>query len=260
MGVRPHAVAEPAAGQVPAGVVFGTFGLVTEEKRIPQVLRTFAAVREMMPVSHLVLVGEVARHYDVRRDIDALGLGDHVTVTGFVDDAQVGAWLSRIDVALCLRWPTSGESSASWLRCLAAGRATVTTDLVHTGDVPSLDPRTWRLQHTRRDAEAVSHAPTWRDAVTVAVDVLDEEHSLGLAMMRLASDRELRDQLAAHAQAHWRRHHTLDAMRDGYEAALAALAAAPRRPAGARPAHLDADGLTTTRRVCAAFDLESPLG
>ncbi|MBL8139692.1 MAG: glycosyltransferase family 4 protein [Acidobacteria bacterium] len=238
-------------------LVFGTFGLVTPEKRIPQILRTFAAVRPSMRPSRLVLVGEVAAHYDVAAEIAALGLTDHVTITGYVDDAEVAAWLSRLDVALCLRWPSSGESSASWLRCLAAGLATVTTDLVHNSDVPSLDPRTWLPQHTRRDAGAVSSPPTWRHAVTVAIDVLDEEHSLGLAMVRLARDTELRHALAANAHAHWQRHHTLEAMRDGYEAALAAIATTPRvsRP---RPVHLDRDGTDVVARISAHIGVPRP--
>ena len=83
------------------------------------------------------------------------------------DEADTDRWLASIDVAVCLRWPSGGETSASWLRCLAAGRATITTDLVHTSDVASLDPRTWLVQHTRTDAGAMTQAPTWRDAVSV---------------------------------------------------------------------------------------------
>ena len=257
MGVRPHDTPATAGHPAP-GILFGAFGLVTEEKRIPQVLTTFAAVRSTMPGSHLVLVGGHADHYDPAADIEALGLRDHVTLTGYVDEAATDGWLSRIDVALCLRWPTSGESSASWLRCLAAGRPTVTTDLAHASDVASLDPRTWLVQHTRTDADATRTPPTWRDAVTVAVDVIDEEHSLGLAMHRLANDRELRETLAANAHEHWLAHHTLAHMRDAYESALQAMIAAPPRARPARPAHLDADGLGLVNATAARFGIAAP--
>ena len=40
-------------------------------------------------------------------------------------DEDVSSHLAAADACLCLRWPTAGESSASWLRCLAARRATV---------------------------------------------------------------------------------------------------------------------------------------
>ncbi len=257
MGVRAHRAARPVEA-ASGGLLLGAFGLVTEEKRIPQVLRTFAAVRSRMPGSRLVLVGGCDDHYDPARDIDALGLRDHVTVTGYVDDADIDGWLSRIDVAVCLRWPTSGESSASWLRCLAAGCPTVTTDLVHSSDVPSLDPRTWMVQHASTDTAATRVAPTWRDAVTVAVDVLDEEHSLGLALSRLANDPELRETLATNGRAHWRTHHTLEQMRDAYELALQAMVAEPVRERPARPAHLDADGLHLVRATAAGFGIAPP--
>lgn len=262
MGVAPAATRAPvdvplaASGRPRPSVVFGAFGLITHEKRIPQLLKTFAAVQPSIPDSHLVLVGDVAPHYDVAADIAALGIGRHVTVTGYVDDASSSTWLASIDVAVCLRWPTGGETSASLLRCLAAGRATITTDLVHTGDVPSLDPRTWLVQHTRTDAGAMTHAPTWRDAVTVAIDVLDEEHSLALAMVRLARDRELRGVLSANASAHWRAHHTLEAMQAGYDAALARLHDMRPRPRRPRPAHLDANGLQGVRAVQRAFGVD----
>ena len=76
---------------------------------------------------------------------------DRVRVIGHVEDAEIGAYLAASDVCLCLRWPTALETSASWLHCLAAQRATVVTDLAHLADVPcnrrpdvaagALDPR-----------------------------------------------------------------------------------------------------------------------
>ena len=59
------------------------------------------------------------------------------------------AGCASTDVCLCLRWPTARETSASWLRCLAAGKPTIVTDLVHTADVAVLDPRSWTLCSTR---------------------------------------------------------------------------------------------------------------
>ena len=78
-----------------------------------------------------------------------------------------------------------------------------------------------------------------------------------LAMVRLARDTELRHALAANAHAHWQRHHTLEAMRDGYEAALAAIATTPRvsRP---RPVHLDRDGTDVVARISAHIGVPRP--
>ena len=74
------------------------------------------------------------------------------------------------------------------MRALAARVPTITTDLSHLVEIPSMDPRTWLVAHT---SEGSTPEP-----VSVAVDILDEDHSLRLAMRRLASDTSLRDRLA----------------------------------------------------------------
>ena len=78
------------------------------------------------------------------------GLADRVTVTGYVDDDALPEYLAAVDVCLNLRWPTGRETSAAWLRCLAAGKPTIITDLAHTADVPSLDLRTMTVASARR--------------------------------------------------------------------------------------------------------------
>ena len=51
-----------------------------------------------------------------------------IHVSGYLDDGAVDAHLAAADACVCLRWPTALESSASWLRCLAAGRPTIFRD------------------------------------------------------------------------------------------------------------------------------------
>jgi glycosyltransferase involved in cell wall biosynthesis len=253
MGVRaPRTDARLAAGRPVGETLFACFGLVTEEKRIPQVLRAVASVRRAGRRVRLALVGPLASHYDVRAEVEKLGLGDAVTITGFVDDAALDAWLTAADVCLCLRWPTARETSASWLRCLASGKPTVITDLLQTTAVPTLDPRTWTVMHAREDATAASVPPAARDAVAVSIDILDEDHSLGLAVARLVDDAALRERLGQNARAWWAAHHTLEHMAEAYHAAIDEARARPDPvlPEG-WPAHLRDDG---TRRVSAIVD------
>ena len=116
-----------------------------------------------------------------------------------------------------MRWPTSRETSASWLRCLAAGRPTISTDLVHTVDIPTLDPRNWSVlaspnagtSKDKRDLESETKP------VGVSIDILDEDHSLTLAMRRLATDEGLRARLGANARELWQRRFRLEAMAAG---------------------------------------------
>ena len=74
---------------------------------------------------------------------ERLGIAGRVHHAGFVSDADLPAYMQAADIGACLRWPTNGETSASWLRLLAAGRPTVITDLAHQPEVPVVDARAW---------------------------------------------------------------------------------------------------------------------
>src|SRR5258708_26745918 len=113
---------------------------------MPQILAAFRALLPHAPAARLLLAGAPAAHYDIASDIAAQGFADRVTLTGYLDaDEDLTDHLAACDVTLNLRWPTARETSRPWLRALAAGRATIITDLVHLADVPSLDPRTWTM-------------------------------------------------------------------------------------------------------------------
>jgi glycosyltransferase involved in cell wall biosynthesis len=168
-----------------------------------------------------------------------------VHVTGFVADEELPAYLAAADICSCLRWPTNRETSASWLRCLASGRATIITELMHLGDVPTLDPRGWRLLDTSRDR---------RDPIAVSIDILDEEQSLQLALERLVVDRQLREHLGTAAHEWWAAHHQLDAMAEAYRRIIDEAGATPA-PRPRLPPHLTADGTSRLRQLAAEFRL-----
>jgi hypothetical protein len=120
-------------------------------------------------------------------------------------------------VALTLRWPTAREISGPWLRCLAAGTPTVIIQLAHLVDVPSLDPRTWQAHTGLEWAMGNGQGATdVTEPVCVALDILDEDHSLRLAMRRLARDADLRRRLSRAGQRYWKATHSLAAMVDDY--------------------------------------------
>ena len=177
-----------------------------------------------------------------------------MTIAGYLEsDAALTDHLAACDVSLNLRWPTAGETSGPWLRALAAGVATVITDLVHLGDVPSLDPRSWRAQSQHQASDL-------QPPVCVAIDILDEDHSLRLAMRRLAADPELRERLGRAGQVWWQREHSLEAMVGDYERVVSEVLevrGVPEVPG--LPAHLRPDGDAKLRELLAPFDIESPL-
>jgi glycosyltransferase involved in cell wall biosynthesis len=232
----------PILASKSAVITFVAVGLITPEKRAPQILRALSVVARAVPGVRLTFGGETAPHYDVMADAERLGVADRFEVTGFLSDEALLAHVANADICLCLRWPTSRETSASWLRCLSAGKPTIINDLVHLVDVPTLDPRTWELLEARATRESLAPADADR-AVAVSVDILDEDHSLELAMRQLASDADLRASLGHAARGYWEAEHTLELMHADYERVLAEAAATEPRdpPTPGLPAHLLAD-------------------
>ena len=95
----------------------------------------------------------------------------------------------------------------------------------------------------------------WRreEAIAVSIDILDEDHSLAIAMRRLALDAGLRADLGAAARRHWAAGHTVEHMAADYERAIAAAAAAPAViPSDGPPPlppHATSDGTALARRL-----------
>ncbi len=244
-------------------VLFGCFGGLTPEKRIAQILGAFRALLAHAPGARLLLAGAPAAHYDV-----AAAIGPGVTLAGYLDaEADLTDHIAASDVCLNLRWPTARETSGPWLRALAAGKATVITDLVHLTGFASLDPRTWsRLDSGGWRAEGggwraeggSSLPPPSSDPVCVAIDILDEDHSLRLAMRRLAADADLRERLGRAAREYWTREHSVDAMADDYERVMRDAASRPDPVAGL-PAHMRDPGDRHLRALLQPFGLETDL-
>jgi glycosyltransferase involved in cell wall biosynthesis len=226
--------------------VFGCFGGLTPDKRVPQILNAFAATLTYAPTARLLLVGESPDHLDLRAEIRRRGLAPRTILTGYLDeDAALTECIAASDASLNLRWPTAGEISGPWLRCLALGLPTVIVDLAHLAGVPSLDPRTWQPHG----------GGTGDPPVCIAIDILDEDHSLGLAMRRLATQPGLRERLGCAAAGHWRREHTLEHMVEDYLRVVArALQSDVPRPA--LPPHLLDDGGRVLEGVAGQFGLQ----
>jgi glycosyltransferase involved in cell wall biosynthesis len=232
-------------------VLFGVFGGLSEEKRIPQILDALRALLPYVPNARLLLGGASAPYFDPSQEIRARNLAGKVTETGYLetDEALTDA-ISAVDVALNLRWPTAREISGPWLRALAAGKPSIVVDLLQMTDVPTLDPRSWT---------PFAGVATAEEPVAVAIDILDEDHSLRLAMRRLGEDEELRRRLGAAAQRYWLREHSPEAMRGDYERLIATAHATPA-PRPALPMHLLESGTGLLERLLKPFGVPAPFG
>ncbi len=231
------------------------FGKITPEKRVSEVLQALAACGDGLPF-HLMLCGDLVDFYDPRAEAVALGVEDRVTVTGYLPEDDLEGYITAADICLCLRWPSSRETSASWLRCLAARKATVLTDLVQQTDIPALDPRDW----------SVAGCPSGRDVhgnevrpACVVIDILDEAHSLTLALRRLITDAPLRTILSDAGRQLWRDRFTLDRMAAGYDRAMQTTCSATCNH-GTRsglPAHLSSDGTELLDELLAEMNVRT---
>jgi glycosyltransferase involved in cell wall biosynthesis len=222
-------------------VVFGVFGALTAEKRIAQILRAFARTRRYTPEARLVLAGKPDAALDIPAQVRQLNLSEAVLMLGMLDDKAFEQTIASVDVCISLRWPTALETSGPWIQALSAGRPTIITDLEQLSHVPALDPRNWPAGQT-----------TGNVAVSVAVDILDEDHSLTLAMRRLATDKDLRVSLGRSGRAFWEREHSEARMLNDYRRVMVEAASLPI-PALVLPPHLRPDPMAHMRDVLADF-------
>ncbi|MFP3939649.1 MAG: glycosyltransferase [Thermoanaerobaculia bacterium] len=147
MGIPLPPPLDPAAGRrlrrrfgVPEDApVLGSFGFQTPIKRTAVAVR--ALTTPELSRAHLLVVGESpggtpGRGADLLALARELGVADRVHETGFVPFEEFGAAIAACDLALNLRYPTAGETSASLLRILALGRAAVVSDHAQFAELP----------------------------------------------------------------------------------------------------------------------------
>lgn len=161
-------------------LLLASFGYVSPNKRVDVALRAFASIRESFPNLRYVLVGKVVEGYDLRSMVNELGLGDVVRVVGYVDDDTFRAYLAATDVGINLRHPTSGETSATMLRLMAAGKPTLVSRVDAFVELP--------------------------DDICMKIDLGPEEQSqVEEALQHLLGNRDLRRELGKKAVDYIRR-------------------------------------------------------
>ena len=150
------------------------------------------------------------------------------------------------DVVVAARWPLQGRPLVSALRAMAAAQPVIVAETHGTADWPAWDPQTWQPRDGSPGPPAV-----------ISIDPRDEEHSLVLALRRLAADVHLRAELGAAARGWWATHATIGRAVASWLPVLhdATALPAPGRP-GDWPAHLDADGSRLTRQILAQCGFE----
>jgi glycosyltransferase involved in cell wall biosynthesis len=185
-------VPDVAAAEVEGDPLFGCFGHLNETKRIEELVRAFARVRERHPGARLLLVGSLA----VR--LARLELPDGVQHRDYVPEDELWSLMRACDAIVGLRSPTMGETSGSAIRALSLGKPLVVSDVGWFSELPD---------------EAV---------IKVAVDEREED-TLAAALEALTDER-VRAGMGAAAGDLVEREHRLDRVADAYAAALEELA------------------------------------
>jgi hypothetical protein len=106
--------------------------------------------------------------------------------------------LENADILVAVTWPPADELTMA-LAGMAAGRVVVVLETESTAGWPALDPQTWQPRGW-----------TGQPPIVVSIDPRDEEHSLALALRRLAADAQLRTSLGSAAHKWWQQHATLE--------------------------------------------------
>ncbi|MEO7975032.1 MAG: glycosyltransferase family 4 protein [Thermoanaerobaculia bacterium] len=134
-GLAERRTLKAAFGLDPEAFVVASFGFVTPHKRLEVALPAFARFRASHPRAEFVVVGECSPHYDFAAALARFG-DQGVRVVGRTDAATFDDWMRACDVAINLRHPTGGETSASFIRLLALGKPTIVNQVGAFAEVP----------------------------------------------------------------------------------------------------------------------------
>jgi glycosyltransferase involved in cell wall biosynthesis len=190
-------------------LLIASFGFVTPQKRLEPALLAFAKLRSEVPRARFAIVGEVSPHFDLD-ELLARTTRDGVTLVGRADAGEFSAWMASADIAVNLRHPTGGETSASFLRLLAFGK-------------PVLVSRTGSFAEVPEGA----CCPVPLDAA--------EEGTIEALFGRLAVDGELRGAIGREARRFVEAEHSLAASALACLGALRGFRDQPMRPLVAVP-------------------------
>jgi glycosyltransferase involved in cell wall biosynthesis len=180
------------ADDVAGEPLIGCFGFLNMNKRIPQLLEAFAALRRDRPGARLLLVGAAGERFDVGRRLERLGIVDGVVRIDYVPEERMWSLMAACDVLVNLRYPTMGETSGSVIRGLALGKPLVVSDVGWFSELP--------------------------DDAVLKVPVDEVETDVLRAALEVAADHGAA--LGANARAYVNREHALGRVADGYVKAL----------------------------------------
>lgn len=219
--------------------VLGSFGFQTPIKRSVLGVRALAAPG--LERAHLLVVGEEAPGTGVLEAAHRAGVAARVHVTGYLPFADFASAIAAADLCLNLRYPTAGETSASLLRVMAAGRAAVVSDYAQFAELPDAIAIKVPLAPPAEGEKGLvpGPAPTAATPAGAAAEA-GEVRELAARLASLLAEPERLRAMGEAAREHVRRHHDPRRAAAAVADACAAWTAAP--PPAALSAGADAPG------------------
>jgi glycosyltransferase involved in cell wall biosynthesis len=158
-------------------------------------LRALASVADQIPDFRFAVLGEILSEVPLTHLVAQFRLSNRVLLLDHVSKSDFLTYLAATDIALNLRWPTMGETSASLLRLLAAGVPTIVSDVGAFREIP--------------------------DDCCLKVPVDETEDARVAAIIgELANDSERRAAIGERAHAYVETHHSIERSAEGYVAAI----------------------------------------
>lgn len=101
-------------------------GRLDAEKHLPVLLKAFSRVQDVMPNTHLLIVGDGTERADLGYMASSMGMSNAVTLTGRVSDEEL-TLLHKIGTVFCMPSPAELQSIAT-LEAMASGQPVVAVD------------------------------------------------------------------------------------------------------------------------------------
>lgn len=109
-------------------LIFSSIGFITPPKQVQLTLRALGKIKNQLPNFKFVLVGEPFDKNWLQNIIEENELKDNVIVTGFVSLDNMHKYIAASDFSISLRYPSAGETSATFMRSIGKGVTSIIFD------------------------------------------------------------------------------------------------------------------------------------
>jgi glycosyltransferase involved in cell wall biosynthesis len=166
------------------------FGYIHANRRVASILAALASWPEPADF-HLDIFGPIWDQTRVERLIDRSGLGERVSVHGFIPEPALDEAIAKAHLAFNLRHPTMGEASGGILRAWSHATPALVTDAGWYADLPDGVARKIsigaEIADIHRALDGLVSEPTiYREMGVQARDRLDALHAPGIYAEALA--------------------------------------------------------------------------